>query len=174
MSGLTLNFGSIFANGTLGGIDTGSPPVLGSTTFYYVWVIHNPTTLATTAILTITPPPGGPTFPSGFTYGFYVGAVWYQATGGFQGLIQHGKVAQCDVNTFPAVTYSAYLTVFRATPTIPEKVAFVNLVASTAGILFTYGSNGNYKDGERVAINSAKQYYSTVNTTHYIAGWEYV
>ena len=72
------------------------------------------------------------------------------------------------------MTYSAYLTIFRATPTVPEKVAFVNLVTSLAGTLFTYGSNGNYKDGERVAINSAKQYYATVNTTHYIAGWEYM
>lgn len=173
VSNMTINFGSLFANGTYGGIDSGSPPALASTTFYYVWAIYNPTTEAVSAILTITPPPGGPTFPSGFSYGVYIGAVWYQASGGFQGLIQHGKVAQCDVNTFPAVSYSAYLTVFKATPTVPISTAFVHLATSTAGTLFTYGSNGNYIDGQRVAMNKANDYYCTVNTTHYICGWEY-
>lgn len=173
VSGMTINFGSLFAHGTYGGIDSGSPPALASTMFYYVWAIYNPTTEVVSAILTITPPPGGPTFPSGFSYGVYIGAVWYQASGGFQGLVQHGKVAQCDVNTFPAISYSAYLTVFRATPTVPISTAFVHLATSLAGTLFTYGSNGNYIDGQRVAMNTAKQYYCTVNTTHYIAGWEY-
>lgn len=55
-----------------GGLDTGSESS-ATFTWYYVWVIHNPTTDTTSGLLSLDP--DSPTMPSGYTYKGLVGAV---------------------------------------------------------------------------------------------------
>lgn len=62
--------------GGVNGLDTGSEAV---STWYYLWVIYNPTTTTTAGLLSMSST--APTMPAGYTYKALVGAV-YNGSGG--------------------------------------------------------------------------------------------
>ena len=71
ITAITKQLNAAWSAGTnQGGLDTGSK---AADTWYYCYVIYNPTTGATDAIFTATH--GSPTMPSGFTKKAYIGAL---------------------------------------------------------------------------------------------------
>ena len=71
ITAITKQLNAAWSAGTnQGGLDTGSK---AADTWYYCYVIYNPTTGATDAIFTATY--GSPTMPSGFTKKAYIGAL---------------------------------------------------------------------------------------------------
>jgi len=71
LSAITKLLNAVWAAGTnAGGLDTGA---IAASTWYYVYAIYNPSTLATDVVITTTY--GSPTLPSGFTKKRYIGPI---------------------------------------------------------------------------------------------------
>ncbi len=68
------------------GIDTGSVAV---STWYYIWVIYNPTTRTIASLLSVSTTLATITLPSGYTFGALVGAILTDGTSDF--VLMHQK-----------------------------------------------------------------------------------
>jgi hypothetical protein len=93
----TIDFGATGANG----IDTGG---IANSTWYYVWVIYNGTTVAGMFSLSST----APTMPAGYTYKALVGVVRSNASSHIVGFYQTGReVLIASANIFNAKQVAA-------------------------------------------------------------------
>ena len=70
------------------GLDAGAATEANST-WYYIWVIYNPTTDVVAALLSVSAT--SPTMPADYTFKRLVGAVYNNSSGDFWDFIQHGN-----------------------------------------------------------------------------------
>jgi len=129
------------------GLDTGS---VGASTWYFVWVIYNPTTNTTASLLSLSST--APTMPSGYTYRTRVGANVTDVSNHFMRIRQMGRKAQYKLtagtntlvppNAANGVNGSTYST---TSPTL-VAVTISGFVPSTASMIWV-GSVGSWKNG---------------------------
>lgn len=98
----SVNLTADIATSGANGLDTGAE---ANSTWYYLWVIYNGTTVASLISASST----SPTLPSGYTYKALVGAVYNGSGGDFIKMVQHGRKAfsawQLVTNTLPTTSY---------------------------------------------------------------------
>lgn len=81
------------------GLDTGTE---AASTWYYEWVIYNPTSNTVASLLSLSST--APTMPAGYTFKARVGAIYNDATGNLRFKIQYDRRAQIVVGTNPVKT----------------------------------------------------------------------
>lgn len=81
------------------GLDTGTE---ANSTWYYEWIIYNPSTLTVASLLSLSAT--APTMPSGYTAKARVGAIYNDASGNLRFKLQYDKRAQIVVGTNPTKT----------------------------------------------------------------------
>ena len=142
---------SLAVNG-VNGLDTGTS---ASSTWYYLYVIWNPTTLVTAGLLSLSST--APTLPSAFTYFARVGAVRTDSTGNKYPLsfIQSGKNVQYKVVTGSNVASLPLLANGSAgsitTPPTWVAVGISGIVPPTASRIKLYGANSTPNAGTIIA-----------------------
>lgn len=122
---LTANIAASGANG----LDTG---VEANSTWYYLWVIYNPTTDTVASLISASST--APTLPSGYTYKALVGAIYNSSGGNFIRILQRGRrvstAATLVTSTVPSTSYvSISLAQF-----IPPNASFAT------ALVFIYGT----------------------------------
>ena len=131
------------------GLDTGSE---ASSTWYYVWVIYNGTTVASLLSTSAT----APTMPSGYTYKARVGSVRNDASSNFVGFYQVGKTTYYDsyISTLSAGSATTFTSVSLSTQ-VPS-------IATTVTVLL-------YCTGDATSNITSTCYagYDGTNETHY-------
>lgn len=148
--------GSTF-NSSTGGLDTGA---VAASTWYFVWVIYNPTTDTPSCLLSISST--APTMPSGFTFKARVGAFPTDASANkcFYRIQQYGRIAHyvatganagCSAaNSLGAIvlTNANTGTVNGASPTlVSTAVAGNGLPLPPTATRAGFYLNGSYKAG---------------------------
>lgn len=115
------------------GLDTGAE---AGNTWYFIWVIYNPTTVTTAGLISASAT--APTMPAGYTYKALVGAVRNDGSSNFVGFWQEGRevfqVTQNVItNTAPALadTYES-LSLAAYVPTIAKVALGVMGMSNTA------------------------------------------
>lgn len=99
------------------GLDTG---VEANSTWYYVWVISNGTTLAALFSTSAT----APTMPSGYTYKFLASAVYNDSSGNFRTMASVGmNVYQADVEALNAAGVTSWTSLSIASSVPATAVA---------------------------------------------------
>lgn len=144
-------------NSGANGLDTST---VGSSTWYYAWVIYNGSTLAGLWSLSST----APTMPSGYTFRARVGAMYVNNASQLMQTTQRGRSAQYIVSpsanttklpvmsSGPIGTYSATAPVYAAIPIstfVPPTAGRIYLCASNVynggtGGAFYLAPNANY------------------------------
>lgn len=98
-----------------GGLDTGSE---ASSTWYYVWLIYNGSTVAALLSLSST----APTMPSGYTYKSLVGCVYNNASSNFRRFVQRdNRIQSNEVWTALAAGTASSLTAIDLSTFVPPK-----------------------------------------------------
>jgi hypothetical protein len=147
------------------GLDTGTS---AASTWYYLYVIWNPTTLSAAGLLSLSAT--APTLPSGYTYFARVGTIRTDATGNKYPLsfvkintsMQLKVVAGSNVAALPALASGVAGTI--TTPPAWVAVPLGNLVSPVATRIKLYASNGTATAGTLIAApNNA--YAGTVTGT---------
>lgn len=137
-----------------GALDTGS--VANSST-YYVYVIHNPTTLATDVLFSLSAT--APTMPSGYTKSRRVGSFTTDGTATINGHL---------IDWAEAGTGSAAKAVFAVvadnTNTASEIRLRVGSEANTVSNAFTFDSSGNFTAAGNVTAYSDENLKENVET----------
>lgn len=150
---LTLDITASGANG----LDTGSE---ASSTWYYIWVIYNPTTNTTAGLLSTSY--SSPTMPSGYTYKQMVGAVRNNASSNFLLFRQFGNqvfyegrqqittglnstsYALVDVSSIiPTSTNKIESVLFGAIASASTPVVWISVDGTNAQTVFTASSVTN-------------------------------
>jgi hypothetical protein len=174
------------------GLDTGSE---ATSTWYYLWVIYNGTTVAGLLSTSSTTP----TMPSGYTYKGLVGAVYNDSGSAFDDFHQvGGTVASIKVAVVSGGTSTSYTSV-GLSASVPTNAKRANLslyafdtdtaavadVASTSSGLgssrssmrATGGSNVFIYDAVTLPLVESQTIYYKVSSGDsanvYVAGWEY-
>ncbi len=133
------------------GLDTGSE---ASSTWYYVWVIYNGTTVASLLSTSAT----APTMPSGYTYKARVGSVYNDASSNFVGFHQIDRTVYYN-------TYQSALSAGSATSlTSVSLTALVPPIAATA-IVLGYCTADNVTDVTSLCYVS----FNNLSSTAYFA-----
>lgn len=136
------------------GLDTGAE---GSSTWYAVWVIYNPTTNTVAGLLSIQSAFASLTLPSGYTFGARVGWVRNDGSSNLLRTLQYGRVAQYVVGTNPTnmVTLANGVTgTWSATSPTLSAVSVTSVVPTTAMRIMLVAS-GNWKGGTTANIQVA-------------------
>lgn len=121
--------------GVINGLDTGTEAI---DTWYYLWVIYNPTTQITAGLISTSPT--APTLPSGYTYQALVSAVLNDSTGpsgdfyGFDHVDDEWQYRLGDINF--SVTTGSVVTLDTKTA-VPYA-----LVKETRGFILDLGAAG--------------------------------
>jgi hypothetical protein len=141
------------------GLDTGA---LAANTWYYVWLIFNPQTLAVAGLISLSSTT--PTMPAGFTFKQRVGAIRAGAGPAFLNMMQRGRRAQYMVGTFGGNALAAAPNIangtagtFSSTAPVWASVSVVNFVPATASeisIIVTNDWNNLGTSNIQVAPNS--------------------
>lgn len=146
------------------GLDTGAE---ASNTWYYTYVIYNPTT--TTVASLISASSTSPTLPSGYTYFARVGAIRNDASSNLYRTLQAGNRVQYVVGTNPtanlAIANGSAGTFSETTPTY-ASVSISNFVPPTASVIAVLANNrygNNSIVGVAVAPNTS---YSGVGSSN--------
>lgn len=85
------------------GLDTG---VEANSTWYYLWVVYNPTTATVAGLISASAT--APTLPAGYTFRALVGNVYNGSGGDLVEFVQHGKIVRtATLNIFTAKTATA-------------------------------------------------------------------
>lgn len=101
------------------GLDSGAEAV---STWYYLWVIYNGTTVSSLISLSNT----NPTLPSGYTYKALVGAIYNDVSGNFIKIYQSGnRVRRTEISVSTSVPGTSYASVSLAAA-IPPNAKFVD------------------------------------------------
>ena len=167
---------SIGANG----LDTGS---VAASTWYYVFVIYNPTTSTTAALFSLSAT--APTLPSGYTYFARVGAVRSQAASPYYLLqtlqygrrVQYAVLASSNVAALPVMATGAAGSTSTPTWVAVTTGSFVPPTASQVDVLLSNLSgsttdtaiaapNNNY--GAMGSTSNPPPLYSTSNNGYNI------
>ena len=127
------------------GLDTGT---IAASTWYYVHVIHNPTTSTTSLLLSLSAT--SPTLPSGYTYSARVGSIRTDATNKYPlGFTQKGRLSKWLVHDsiyYPIMAYGA-MGVMTASSTTLVAISVASFAPPTAlrvqGFLYT-NNGGTY------------------------------
>ena len=181
---LSINSAGSGANG----LDTGS---IAASTWYSVWVIHNPTTQTTAGLLSLSQT--APTMPSGYTYRARVGWVRTDATGdkyplsfsqagrntqykvaagsnltllpqmvsGVQGTYGTTLVAVAVGNYVPPTASRIRGTAFNGGTNIQVSPNSVATTVGTVGIFNTLAANQDNKFNFDFALESTNIYYAS-------------
>lgn len=116
-----------------GGLDTGS---VAANTWYSVWVIYNPASRTTAALLSTATTT--PTLPSGYSYKMRVGWMLTDGSSHFLRILQQGARAQYVIGTNPAVVPNiangSAGTVSLTSPTL-ASVSIASFVPPTARLI---------------------------------------
>lgn len=170
---------SIIASGA-GGLDTGTE---AASTWYYIWVIYNGTTV--TGLLSISST--SPTMPTGYTYKALVGAIYNNASSNFLTTYQQGNKTRCPSGSFTIVELgSTSKSLISLVPVTAKLLIFIStndtanaqfwLAPNSAGDYYTmYSSAGEYNQGI-CPIETAQTVYGSRDAgtvTIIIKGWEY-
>jgi hypothetical protein len=160
----TLNSATSGANG----LDTGS---IANNTWYYVYIIYNPTTTTTAVLMSASAT--SPTLPSNYTYSSgVIGAVITDGSAHFLGFIQRGRIWQYTVgnnlSNLPTVisgtsgnvstpTYTSYSLSSYCPTAVAGSVSFV--VNGTNAIVIvapngSYGSNTSTSNPPPVVLST--------------------
>lgn len=124
------------------GLDTGT---LAASTWYYVWVIRNPTTATTAGLFSLSST--APALPSGYTFAARVGAVRSQAASPYYLLqtLQYGRrvryvlLAGSNLTTWPTLASGVAGTWSGATYS-PVAVSLASSAPPTASLVGILGS----------------------------------
>ena len=124
------------------GLDTGT---LAASTWYYVWVIRNPTTATTAGLFSLSST--APALPSGYTFAARVGAVRSQAASPYYLLqtLQYGRrvryvlLAGSNLTTWPTLASGVAGTWSGATYS-PGAVSLASSAPPTASLVGILGS----------------------------------
>ena len=113
-----------------GGLDTGT---VAASTFYFVWAIYNPSTLASDVLLSLSPT--APTLPSGYTKKRRIrGAIKTDGSSHIIAFTQAGRVGQINWNVAvqdqSTVTVGTAISLFSLA-SIPSAIAVVAIVRVT-------------------------------------------
>ena len=127
------------AGDNAGGLDTGS---VAADTFYYCYVIHNPTTGVSDAIFTATY--NSPTLPSGYTKKAYRGAILTDGSGNIRKFIRKGDV----------FTFDAPITNYTPTPTTGVFASYTMTVPRKPNIIGWLEAESSYTGTGVVSLNS--------------------
>lgn len=130
--------GDITASGA-NGLDTGGE---ANSTWYYLFVIYNPTTPQTAALLSASKT--APTLPAGYTFAALVGAVFNSSGGDFSDVITYGAATRYD-SAPQACTLSTPVTFPHNLGVLPTIVD-VCLVCTTGEL--------NYAIGDEVPVTT--------------------
>lgn len=149
--GLGVNVSANISASGVNGLDTG---VEAASTWYYNYVIFNPTTVAFAALISASPT--APTMPAGYTFKSRVGAMRNDGASNLLQIIQYGRKAQYVVGvnplTLPLMSSGAAGT-FSTTLPVFAVVAVGNFVPPTAGEIFvTFTTNFNGSGGANVLV----------------------
>ena len=174
------------------GLDTGTEAV---STWYHLWVIHNPTANSTAGLFSSSST--APTLPTGYSHYAYVGAAYNESTGDLMSLTQVGKKVSINsslgLRGFPQPTSGGWLSVSLATaiPTTATTASgFLNVVGFSPWIYlgpksgfyyFCDGIMGNSLSQAslgsfQIPIETPQQLFAVFNGTSasiYISGWEF-
>lgn len=116
-----------------GGLDTGAE---ANSTWYFFWLIYNPSTATTSTLLSTSST--APTMPSGYTYKALLGAVYNNSGGNFDTLHQQDRtVFLNDTNVFTATAGVTSYTSQALTAIVPS---IAKTVSGTMGASTTAGS----------------------------------
>lgn len=128
------------------GIDAES---LAASTWYYLWLISNGTTVATLLSLSST----APTLPTGYTYRKRIGACVTNASSAIRRMVQRGVYAEYvpldgdSSPTYPNIGYTGTLSLTAVIPPTAEMVKFLGLpnggANSQISIAQAGGTNSN-------------------------------
>jgi hypothetical protein len=119
------------AGDNAGGLDTGS---VAADTFYYCYVIHNPTTGVSDAIFTATY--NSPTLPTGYTKKAYRGAILTDGAGNIRKFIRKGNVFTFDapiINYTPTPTTGVFASYTMTVPRKPNIIGWLEAESSYNG-----------------------------------------
>jgi hypothetical protein len=119
------------AGDNAGGLDTGT---VAADTFYYCYVIHNPTTGVSDAIFTATY--NSPTLPTGYTKKAYRGAILTDGSGNIRSFIRRGNTFIFDlpvINYNPAPTSGVFAPYTMTVPKKPNIIGWLEAESSYTG-----------------------------------------
>lgn len=155
--GRTINVSANLSNSGANGLDTG---VEAATTFYFVWLIYNPTTSTWASLLSLSA--GSPTLPTGYTYKARVGAVFNDGSSNLWRTLQYGRRVQIITGTNPT-TPVVITTGTQGSTTTPTYVAFslANFVPATAGAAWF----GTMKGSNQQIILAPNSTYGNVGSS---------
>lgn len=154
---VTINSGTSGANG----IDTGS---IANSTWYAVYVIYNPTTLAVAGLISTSFT--SPTLPSGFTQFSRLGSFRTDGSHNFLRILQKGRRAQYTVlSATNTANYPNMGTTTSASLTSFSTANFAPPTASEASFIGNSGTNAN------VTLSMNNQTSPTLSTTN-PSGWQ--
>ncbi|MCK5563700.1 MAG: hypothetical protein KAJ07_00500 [Planctomycetes bacterium] len=145
------------------GLDTGSE---ANSTWYHAWVIYNPTTDTTAALLSISST--APTLPSGYTFKALMGAIFNDSGGNFIGYEQRDKsfILTSVINLADgSLTINAWtlLSAITAFPPTAKKVLVV-WGGSTGDSGFSHRSDGEGGHYHRAADAGGTEDYGVLTT----------
>jgi len=139
---VTINLTTVGANGR----DAGSE---ASSTWYYIWVIYNPTTTTIAGLFSTSST--SPTMPSGYTYKKRVGAVYNDGSSNFRAFRQEGQRVQyyqkhqvLTAGSSTATSPWAGINVSAYIPTGICRLGEFAIEAAPAAACSTYGYLGSY------------------------------
>ena len=135
-----------------GGLDTGS---LAAATWYHVYAIYNPTTPATSILISLSST--SPTMPTGYTYKARIGTFYTDNSGNIRGFKQFGRKTRWLVGSnlsglpsmasgaLGSVTVPTWSTVSTAN-FAPSTASFISVVPhlATATLSILLASNNSY------------------------------
>ena len=156
---VSISTGSTGANG----VETGT--TLTASTWYYVWIIYNGSTVAGLISASST----APTMPSGYTYKARVGAVYYTSGSVLARTLQYGRKAQYVVTASSGTTSIPYLFIGATGSTSPltwTALSVVNFVPATScaiNLFITASYNAGTTSNVNVAPNNS---YGLPNSTN--------
>lgn len=85
-----------------GGLDAGSE---AASTWYYLWIIYNNTTLDTSSLLSLSST--SPTMPSGYDFKILVGAIYNDGSSNFLTFYQRNNRVRCNTGNTSGLTVAA-------------------------------------------------------------------
>jgi len=133
----SLNTASSGANG----LDTGS---LAASTWYYIFVIYNNTTVASLMSLS----PTAPTLPGGYTYFARVGSLWIDDSSNIRGFKQLGRDVQYvvgnNLTALPSITSGSQGNISIPTWAAASLANFVPRTAAKIRLFLAAFTNGTF------------------------------
>lgn len=133
-SSLIKRLDAVWAAGTnQGGLDTGSE---APNTWYYCYVVYNPTTNVVDALFTATF--GNPTLPSGYTISAYVGAIRNDGSSNIKAFVQNGQFFDFGVMTQDRAAAASPTSPTNVTLTVP---AINNIIAKLTWYVVSGGTS---------------------------------